>query len=222
MILLTAVPTGLFLWTHVNPMIAFPILWAPLFLIPTVIGRSVALRRRDKTGQMRDIRKRDLATATLALNSLDGSWSICLNVRDGPVRFVGEEALRVVRSALALSIHDVTPEVLQAAMLFIREPRFASGTNVFAAFATPDAEPPRPARWTPVILPGTIESLPNHHRVALEILSTEILERSQALHDTKQIASEWDSADVIASIADDLFLPEEVVREFERIKRGGS
>ncbi len=141
-------------------------------------------------------------------------------VRGGPIRIVGDDAVTTLRAALAVSIAEVEPSTLQDALRFLYAHEPPSLSVLCVALAKPDRTAPR-RPWLGIVTPeDSIYSLPLFQRVALEIAAMEKLERPAALGDVDGILAELESAEDVAEIADNLLLPEELVRRFERIKAG--
>jgi hypothetical protein len=212
------VPAALVFVRGVSPVL----FWVPaaaIFLIRPVQGWRGILRCVDDEGHAHSLRKRDLATSTLALDSDHSGWSLLLRTREGPARLRGDDALRALRVTIPGSVYGVTPAVLKEALHFLHDPRLTQISDVFAAVATEDAAMPQSSGWMNVVRPGTVHSLPLHQRVALEIATTELLERPAALDEARQIAAEWATAEEVADISDNLFLSDEAIAKFEQQRR---
>ena len=69
------------------------------------------------------------------------------------------------------------------------------------------------------VMAGSLASLPAELRLALEMSVHEDAERRALEGELHVLEEAWRDAEVIAGIADDMFLPESVTAELARLKR---
>jgi hypothetical protein len=200
-------PTALMLWNNTSIIASSGVLIGLVMTTRTIFRRSAVMRFRDEHGVFRTVRKRDLATLAIVRGEQPNAWWLSLATADGYANVVGEEALRVLRVALAASLSNISSDVVAEATRFLRDARFSSPMDVFAAVAQQATSYKVQAAPWGTASPGTVYYLPLYQRVALEIASTEALERAAALADAERATDELSDSEIIAEISDSMFPP---------------
>jgi hypothetical protein len=77
---------------------------------------------------------------------------------------------------------NVEPDVLRDALRFLSDHPLGSRNDVYAAIAKEQTLPGRPRHWGGAARGRSIYALPLYQRLALDIASTEILERPRCSH----------------------------------------
>jgi hypothetical protein len=203
-----------------------PALALPMFgaAAAAAIGNRWRLRRRtllvvvDDAGLTRSISAREVAAAELVRSAATGGWVVRLHAGAVPIEVNGVDAARIVRSALAMRSPDASPETFADAVALLSDPAVKHVGDLFSLAAH---EVPRVQSnggiWG-TIIPGSIVDLPAAMRIALEIATTQLLERDDLDEGRRATLDAWRMATIIADIADNLLLPAEVQSRLARLK----
>ena len=196
-----------------------------LFKIPTLLRdagrlRSTVARGIDVEGRPYVLRGRQLGRAVLGAR--DGAPLLAFEHANGRATLAGADALRVSALVLArLNSDGAAKKVVSGAVSEIE--MAGSPEGLLAREAQPTE--PRKLHWverwqvgelTPAL--GSLKSIPDVRRLALEMAVNEEKERQALEGELALLAAEWKAAEEIAGISDDLLLPASVDGQIRDLK----
>lgn len=184
----------------------------------------------------------------IVLSSADGEWSLTMPYRSGAlgsdsrrvVTLIGADALRGAATVLpAVNLKGANREqVADAVQLLERTPdvneMFMTATHLrtptrrnrgrMVSFVDPISDI-RGYMSADVTIPHTglgevfLDRLPQPVRLALEMAAHEDIERRAMEGEVSLLERSWREAEEIAAISDSMFLPEDVEKKFDAIKK---
>jgi hypothetical protein len=196
-----------------------------VFQIPTLLRdarrlNSTVARGIDVEGRPYVLRGKYLGRAVLG--GRDGVPLLAFEHADGRGTLSGADALRVSALVLArLNSDGAAKAVVRGA---VSEIEMAGGPEGLLAREAQSTEP-RKSHWIErwqigerTVAIGSLKSIPNVKRLALEMAVNEERERRALAGELALLAAEWKAAEEIAGIADDLLLPASVDAKLDAIR----
>ncbi|HEX7020285.1 MAG TPA: hypothetical protein VF159_09760 [Gemmatimonadaceae bacterium] len=180
--------------------------------VPTATGRVLAVRRRH------------LAETVLSPGS-DGQLAIDLRYKNGESHFEGAEAMRIASLVVpAVNRFGGTRDTVSQAVSHIESGGGPDGyieqLAASAAVATKVGQRKNRRGRRGQIGKTGLYGLHRVDRLALEMALHEEAERRALEGELALLEQAWKSAEEIAAIADDMFLPSGVTSAIERMKKG--
>lgn len=187
------------------------LLQAPGWLHSARMRRKVVARVDRTDGPPAFLRGRHLIHARVVLHASEG-WALEIVHDDGPGQLCGADALRVAGPVLT-HLNRAGARASIVAEALSEAESFPSTNELFQS--TAERNHRRPGDWA---IPSLVE-MPRSHRLALEMLANDELERSALEGELHSLERAWREAEIIAAIADDLLVPAEIE---ERLRREAS
>lgn len=177
--------------------------------MPRLMLASRKVKVRTDDGRLLTIRGTEFTRAQMT-SPADGMPQLSVKVKKRIEHFEGDEALRLAGRLLpAINVSGGSKGVVQTA---VRALESARGSEAFLARQLRGIPNDRKGR------PKAIASLDAPTRLALEMALHEEAERRAILGELKVLEAAWQEAEVIAGIADNLFLPESVDAKLAALK----
>jgi hypothetical protein len=183
-------------------------------VVPQLIA-NIPVRARIKTrdGRILKVRRQNLEKARFLLNEGRGDWSVYVKHSNGEDVFSGEDAVRVTGLLLpGLNEMIGTKPVIDDAVTRIEE---AGDPEAYLDCVAQEVKR-QAARDSGAVFkkkPGLINRLPKPTKLAIEMAVHEERERRALAGELLTLEAAWREAEEIASIADDMFVPQET-RDF--------
>ncbi len=184
----------------------------------------VARIRTDNAGMVH-VRRRHLGESMIT-RAEDGSMSLYLRFKNGSAEFQGREAERIASIVLPKvnrfggARKAVSQAVTEIEQVGSAEAYLDRLTRTAHTYERPYPVKKR-SRWSSHddFNKYGLYSLPPQHRLALEMALHEEAERRAMEGELVALEDAWKDAEEIASIADNLLIPESVQSAFEELKR---
>jgi hypothetical protein len=189
---------------------------------------TVVARIRTESHGLVHVRRRHLGETSITRND-DGSLAVDLRFKNGQARFTGREAERIAsiivpkvnrfgasKSAVASAVSEI--ESLGSSERFLDH--LANVSHVY----TRPLRTLGTSRWkrrNRQFNKFGLFSLPGPYRLALEMALHEGAERRATEGELAELEQSWREAEEIASISDNLLVPESVEEAFKKLRGGG-
>jgi hypothetical protein len=189
-------------------------------------------------GRAQPIRLRQKQLAGVSLVRMDGGWALRVPARDAetePLRLSNGRALQVSRLTTEGAVMITGEDALRAAAMLLPAVNASGATKrkvqaaVHVIEQTPDAaalmeryasRTPPPQKLRPVVAPGfPLVRLPKEIALALEMATHEDAERRALEGELALLEDAWRQAEEVASISDDMFVPDAVTARLDELKR---
>ena len=189
---------------------------------------QIVAKIRDRSGAMMHVRRRHLGETRLT-RGVDGSLAIDLRFKNGHAEFTGREAERIAAIVIPkVNRFGGDKKAVASAVEELESTGGAEGylerlTSISETLTRAHSSAMRRNWWDGrknSKISGGLFSLPQQHRLALEMALHEEAERRAIQGELADLERAWREAEEIAGIADSLLTPETVDESYERMRRG--
>jgi hypothetical protein len=189
-----------------------------IHMVPQAIANiPVRARIKTKDGRILKVRKQNLEKSRILVNSeRREDWAVYVKHQHGEDRFEGEEAVRVVGLLLpGINVMIGAKPIIREAVNQIED---AGDPEVYLSHVADEVrdQTERDSGAMFKKKPGLITRLPKPTKLAIEMAVHEESERRALAGELLTLEAAWREAEEIASIADNMFVPQETEEFIEK------